>query len=114
MLLVLGLILGLGYSVLPGVLLDLLDDLEALIEDGALLVAEALQESIVRHQQVRHHLVHIVGVILADIAVAVVGQGQLVVLGTIQDAGLQGGVDITEAHGGGGAAQQTHHLHVGG
>ena len=57
---------------------------------------------------------HIVGVILADIAVTVIGQSQLVVLGTIQNTGLQGGIHIAEAHGGGGAAQQTHHFHVGG
>ena len=57
---------------------------------------------------------HVVGVILADIAVAVVGQGQLVVLRAVQNAGLQGGVHITKAHGCGGTAQQTHHLHIGG
>ena len=57
---------------------------------------------------------HIVGIILADITVAVIGQGQLVVLGTIQNTGLQCGIHITEAHGGGRAAQQAHHFHVGG
>ena len=57
---------------------------------------------------------HIVGVILADIAVTVIGQSQLVVLGTIQNTGLQCGVHIAEAHGRSGAAQQTHHFHVGG
>ena len=57
---------------------------------------------------------HVVGVVLADITVAVVGQGQLVVLGAVDDLGLQRRVDITKAHGGGGTAQQVHHLHVGG
>ena len=57
---------------------------------------------------------HIIGVILADIAVTVIGQSQLVVLGTIQNTGLQCGVHIAEAHGRSGAAQQTHHFHIGG
>ena len=57
---------------------------------------------------------HIIGVILADIAVTVISQCQLVVFGTIQNTGLQCGVHIAEAHGRSGAAQQTHHFHVGG
>ena len=113
-LLVLGLVLGLGHSVLPSVLLGALHDLEALFKDRALLVVELVQEGVVCNQQIRHHLVHIIGVILADIAVTVIGQSQLVVLGAVQNTGLQCGVHITEAHGGRRAAQQTHHFHVGG
>ena len=41
-------------------------------------------------------------------------RAQLVVLCAVQHLGLQGGIHITEAHGGGRAAQQLHHPHVGG
>ena len=98
-LLILGLIFRLSHSILPSILLGALHDLKALFKDRALLVAEFVQEGVVCHQQIRHHLVHIVGVILADITVTVIGQSQLVVLGTIQNTGLQRGVHIAEAWG---------------
>ena len=57
---------------------------------------------------------HVIGVEFADVAVAVGGEGQLVVLRAVDDLGLEGGVYLAEAHGGGGAAQQAHHGDVGG
>lgn len=90
------------------------DDLEALVKDGALLGRQTLQEGPVAQDQVGDHLVHIVGVVLTNVAVTVGGQSQLVVLSAVDDLGLQSGVDIAEAHGGGGTAQQLHHGNVGG
>ena len=113
-LLVLGLFLGGFHSVGPGFPLGLVQDLEALVKNGALLLAQAVHKAQVADQDIGDHLVHGVGVVFAHVAVAVVGQGQLVVLCAVQHLGLQGGVHIAKAHGGGRAAQQLHHPHVGG
>ena len=71
-LLVLGRVLGLLHSGFPGVPLGLVEDLEALVKNGPLLLAEAFHKVQVADEDVGDHLVHGVGVILAHVAVAVV------------------------------------------
>ena len=55
-----------------------------------------------------------VGEILGNFAVLVVGQGQLVVLRTVNNMLLDGCVHIAEAQRSGGSAKGLHHLNAGG
>ena len=97
----------------PCLALGLVEDCKALVKDGALFLAQFFHKVQVADQDIWDHLVHVVGIVLAHVAVAVIGERQLVVLRAVQHLCLQCGVNVAEAHRGGRAAQQLHHGYVG-
>ena len=110
----LGPLSGLFHRAAPVFPLHGVDQPEARFKDGNLLLRQPLQKCQIAQHDVRDHLMHIIGVVLAHVAMAVGGQSQFVVLRSVDDLGLQGGIDLAKSHRRGRATQQREHLHVGG
>ena len=75
-----------------------------------ILRADGLPDLFAHDQYIGDHGVLIDRVDLADLAVLAGGQGRFVVLGAVDDAGLQRGVDIAVGHGDRDAAEVAHHI----
>ena len=55
----------------------------------------------------------VVCIILCHLAVLIVGQGQLIVLGAVYNALLNGSIHLTEPHRSSGRAKSIDHVHAG-
>ena len=75
-----------------------------------ILGADGLPDLLTHDEDVGDHGVLVHRVDLADLAVLAGGQGGLVVLGAVNDAGLQRGVNVAVGHGDGNTAQIAHHV----
>lgn len=102
------------YGLYPFSSLNVIDQPVSLLKDSLFLRTHALDKHIISDQNVRNHLMHVVGIIFADIPVAVIGKCHLIIFGSIDNIGLESRVHVTKTHGCGGASQKTHHLNVGG
>ena len=70
------------------------------VKNGECIYKNALESD----QDIRDHLVHIVGIVFAYISMTVVCQSQFIIFCSVDDLGLEGRVHISKAHGSGRAS----------
>ena len=112
-LLVLRLILCRFNSLGPFLPFHLIDQCKAFFKNCPVFLRHFIQECTVANQDIRYHLVHIIGIILADITMAIGGQCHFIVFRAVDNLGLQGGIYLAKAHRSSRAAEEAHHFHVG-
>ena len=88
----------------PFLSLDLIHEVKALIKNGSFFRGQTVQKSDISDQDIRDHLVHIVGIVFAYISMTVVCQSQFIIFCSVDDLGLEGRVHISKAHGSGRAS----------